>query len=234
MFVAIAFALLFVADRYRERPIEDFPKLATFRKANGELNFIPEVIFIGDSIIANWNLETSFPGRAYVNRGIAWQTSSQVLLRMHQDVVDLHPGAVVIEVGTNDLTGIVGDVNTTAIESNYRSMYEIASSNGIRVVFASILPVNEYSNDAKSRHVFAFHPPDKIKTLNQWLRGFSSEHGLPFADYYAAMVDKWGFLPRDLSDDGVHPNIRGYAVMAKVVSDLPPVPEPGRNNSKTH
>jgi len=234
LFVAIVFASFYVADRYGERPIKDFPKLATFRKVNGELKFIPDVIFIGDSIIANWNLETSFPGRAYVNRGIAWQTTSQVLLRMHQDVVDLHPRAVVIEVGTNDLTGIVGDVNTTEIQSNYRSMYEIASSNGIRVVFASVLPVNQYSKAAKSRRVFAFHPPEKIKALNQWLRAFSSEHGLPFLDYYTAMVDEWGFLRSDLSDDGVHPNIRGYSVMAKIVSELRPTPELSRENSRTH
>lgn len=221
----IVFAFLFVADRYRVQPIKDFSKLATFRKANGKLKFIPKVVFIGDSITANWNLETSFPGRAYVNRGIAWQTTSQVLLRMHQDVVDLHPKAVVIEAGTNDLSGIVGDVNTIEIESNYRSMFEIGSSNGIRVVFASVLPVNEYSKDAKSRHVFAFHPPEKIKALNEWLRGFSTEHGLPFLDYCAAMVDERGFLRSDLSDDGLHPNISGYSVMANVVGELGPSPE---------
>jgi lysophospholipase L1-like esterase len=221
LFLAIVFAFVLIADRYRLRPIKDFPNLLMFRRANTELKFTPEVIFIGDSIIARWNLESSFPGKTYLNRGIGWQTTSQVLLRMHQDVVDLHPRTVVIEVGTNDLTGIVGEVSMSEIESNYQAIYEIASSNGIRVLFASILPVNEYSKEARSLHVFALHPPEKIKALNQWLRGFCSDHRLDYLDYYAAMVDGRGFLRSDLSDDGVHPNIRGYSVMARMINELP-------------
>ena len=220
LFLAIVFAFLFVVDRYRLRPIKDFPNLAAFRKANSELKSVPAVIFIGDSIVARWNLESSFPGKGYLNRGIGWQTTSQVVLRMHQDVVDLHPKAVVIEVGTNDITGIFGEVSTAEIQANYRAMDEIAASNGIQVVFASVLPVNEYSKQAKSLHVFALHPPEQIRALNQWLRGFCTEHGLQFLDYYSAMVDDHGFLRSDLSDDGVHPNIRGYAVMANIVNEL--------------
>lgn len=225
LLLAIVFAFLFVADRYRLRPVKDFPNLAAFRKANSELKSVPAAIFIGDSIVARWNLESSFPGKGYLNRGIGWQTTAQVLLRMHQDVVDLHPRAVVIEVGTNDITGIFGDVRMAEIQANYRAMYEIASSNGIRVLFASVLPVNEYSKEAKSEHVFTLHPAEQIKALNQWLRGFCNEHGLQFLDYYAAMVDERGFLREDLSDDGVHPNARGYSVMANVAIELPATPE---------
>lgn len=225
LLLAIAFAFLFVADRYRPQPIKDFPSLATFRQANTELKSIPEVIFIGDSIVARWNLENSFPGKPYLNRGIGWQTTSQVVLRMHQDVVDLHPRAVVIEAGTNDITGIFGEIGMPEMQSNYRAMYEIASSNGIRVFFASLLPVNESSKQAKSQHILSLHPPDKIKALNWWLRGFCSDHDLQFLDYYAAMVDERGFLRSDLSDDGVHPNIRGYSVMAKMINELPASPE---------
>jgi lysophospholipase L1-like esterase len=223
--LAIVIAVLCVADRYRVRLIKDFPNLAAFRKANHELKFRPEVVFIGDSIVANWNLQSSFPGKAYLNRGIGWQTTSQVLLRMHQDVVDLHPRTVVIEVGTNDLTGLFGEVSIAEMQSNYRGMYEIASSNGIQVFFASVLPVHEYSKEAKSGHVFALHPPGEIKAVNQWLREFSSEHGLTFLDYYVAMVDERGFLRSDLSDDGIHPNVRGYTVMAKALNELSATPE---------
>ena len=225
LFLAIVFAFLCIADRYRVRLTRDFPSLRTFRQANTELKSIPEVIFIGDSIVAKWNLESSFPGKAYLNRGIGWQTTSQVLLRMHQDVVDLHPRTVVIEVGTNDITGIFGEVSMPEVESNYRAMYEIASSNGIRVMFASLLPVNEYSKQAKSLHIFALHPPENIKVLNQWLRGFCSDHNLQFLDYFAAMVDERGFLRSDLSDDGLHPNKRGYSVMAIVLDTLRATPQ---------
>ena len=218
LLLAIVFGSLLIADRYRFRPIKDFPNLAAFRKANTELKFVPKVIFIGDSIVARWKLENSFPGKDYLNRGIGWQTTSQVVLRMHQDVVDLHPKTVVIEVGTNDITGIFGEVSMPEMQSNYRAMYEIASSNGIQVLFASVLPVNEYSKQAKSLHVLTLHPPEQIKELNQWLRGFCSEHGLQFLDYYSAMADDRGFLRSDLSEDGVHPNEQGYSVMTNMLN----------------
>src|SRR5689334_10797245 len=35
-----------------------------------------------------------------------------------------------------------------------------------------------------------------------------------YLDYFSAMVDASGFLKNELSDDGLHPNVQGYAVMA--------------------
>jgi acyl-CoA thioesterase-1 len=35
-------------------------------------------------------------------------------------------------------------------------------------------------------------------------------------DYYTAVVDKAGFLQADLADDGLHPNAKGYRLMAPI------------------
>ena len=48
-----------------------------------------------------------FPGKPYLNRGIAGQTSAQMLVRFQQDVVALKPKVVVIQAGMNDLAGTV-------------------------------------------------------------------------------------------------------------------------------
>jgi hypothetical protein len=60
----------------------------------------PRVVFLGDAITDNWRLEEYFPDRDFINRGIGDQVSSQMLVRMKADVLDLHPEAVVIEAGT--------------------------------------------------------------------------------------------------------------------------------------
>jgi len=53
------------------------------------------VVFYGDSITDAWGRRpatgTFFPGKPYVNRGISGQTTAQMVVRFHQDVVDLHP-----------------------------------------------------------------------------------------------------------------------------------------------
>src|SRR5665213_1390667 len=63
------------------------------------------LVFLGDSITQGWgdNLDGSFPGVKLANRGISGDTTRGVLFRMKEDVLGLHPGGVVILIGTNDL-----------------------------------------------------------------------------------------------------------------------------------
>ncbi len=63
----------------------------------------PRVVFFGDSITDFWRLNEYFPDRDFVNRGIAGQITGEMLGRMKSDVIDLHPAAVLILAGTNDL-----------------------------------------------------------------------------------------------------------------------------------
>jgi len=49
--------------------------------------------------------------------------------------------------------------------------------------------------------------------LNAWIRKYVAENNLTYLDYYSAMIDEKGYLKAELSDDGLHPNQKGYAVM---------------------
>jgi lysophospholipase L1-like esterase len=55
-----------------------------------------------------------------------------------------------------------------------------------------------------------------ILRLNDWLRKYTSEIHAPVADYYSALLDSHGMLREGYSDDGLHPNDRGYMVTAPV------------------
>jgi lysophospholipase L1-like esterase len=57
-------------------------------------------------------------------------------------------------------------------------------------------------------------PPEKIKALNAWMKQYAEANKLTYLDYYSAMMDVHGFLKEELSEDGLHPNAKGYAVMA--------------------
>ena len=56
----------------------------------------PNLILLGDSSTSGWDLNESFAGRNFVNRGIAGQATNQILARFQQDVGALHPKAVAI------------------------------------------------------------------------------------------------------------------------------------------
>jgi lysophospholipase L1-like esterase len=201
--------------------LNDWPALARYHDAN--VKVVPpakneaRVVFMGDSITDSWDDQKYggfFPGKPYVDRGISGQTTAQMLVRFRADVIALRPKVVVILAGTNDLAGNSGPMTLEAIEDNLVSMAELARANHIRVVLASVLPISDYeSRDGKPIIRTSQRTPEKIKALNEWMRNYATQNKLTYVDYYSAMIDAKGFLKEELSQDGLHPNANGYAIM---------------------
>jgi lysophospholipase L1-like esterase len=208
-------------DEYRAKRIaiftDDFGQLARYRDADAAMGAPVggenRVIFFGDSITDFWKLDQYFPGKTtYINRGIGGQTTPQMLVRFRQDVIDLNPKVVIILAGTNDLAGNTGPMRNEDIEANYKSFADLARVNHIHVIFASVLPVHNYTDKAKD--FYAQRPPSRILELNTWLKNYSSNNRLVYLDYFSALVDDKGLLKKELADDGLHPNDAGYKIMA--------------------
>jgi lysophospholipase L1-like esterase len=209
-------------DRAEAR-LKDWPALARYHEENfntppAAMDGGQRVVFMGDSITDSWDdpkYGGFFPGKPYINRGISGQTTPQMLIRFRPDVIALKPKVVVILAGTNDLAGNTGPTTLEAIEDNLMSMAELATVNGIRVVFASVLPVSDYEmRDGKPIVQTVRRPPAQILELNKWIKQYAARHHHTYLDYFSAMVDDKGFLKNELSDDGLHPNAQGYVVMA--------------------
>jgi lysophospholipase L1-like esterase len=207
----------------QRKTLQDWPNLTRYRQANSTLAYPApaekRVVFMGDSITDAWQeprFGGFFPGKPYVDRGISGQTTPQMLIRFRPDVIALRPHAVVILAGTNDIAGNTGPMTLAEIEGNLQSMAELAQANRIRVVVASVLPVSDYGHDedGQPENMTTGRPPATILRLNAWLKKYAEEHHAIYLDYFAAMVDEKGFLKAHLSDDGLHPNAAGYAVMA--------------------
>jgi lysophospholipase L1-like esterase len=169
------------------------------------------VVFYGDSITDGWGRQPDtgdfFPGKPYINRGISGQTTPQMLVRFEQDVVHLHPAAVLILAGTNDIAGNTGPSTPQMIEDNFTSMAAIARQNGIKVILASITPAYNYPWKP------GVNPVPVIRGINQWLKAYCTQEGLTYVDYYSAMADDKGAMKPGLAKDGVHPTSAGYAIM---------------------
>ena len=193
--------------------LADFPNLCRYRAANAALPPATKhrVVFMGDSITEGWSntAPRTFDGDR-INRGISGQTTTQMLARFRQDVIDLHPRAVHIMAGTNDIAGNLGPTTLDAIEGNIRSMAELARAHGIRVVIGAVPPAARFSWRPEVEPVAA------IAELNRRLRTMAERDGLIFADYYTALDDGRHGLSPSHAADGVHPNAAGYAVMQPV------------------
>ena len=200
-----------------EKRLSDWPNLARYRDENARVldpaKNEQRVVFMGDSITDMWaqpRFGGFFPGKPYIDRGISGQTTPQMVLRFRADVIALEPKVVVILAGTNDIAGNTGPITLEETEGNLASMAELARANGIRVVLSSVLPVSNYGHvDMRIKR-----PPEKILELNAWIKKYAAEKGHVYLDYFPATVDDQGLLKRELSEDGLHPNSAGYAVMA--------------------
>jgi lysophospholipase L1-like esterase len=214
--------------------LQDWNQLGRYHAANEELKTkaaeAKRVVFLGDSITDMWKLEESFPGEPYVNRGIGGQTTAQMLVRMYPDVIDLKPAAVIILAGTNDIAQNTGPVTITMVEENLMAITELAEKHGIQVILCSVTPISDYvpmpvgwgnppqTADGPRRKLVQSteRPPSQIVQLNEWIKRYAASVGAIYADYFSAVVDGRGMLREGYSDDGLHPNAKGYALMAPV------------------
>jgi lysophospholipase L1-like esterase len=199
--------------------LQDWNGLGRYHADNLKLRAEPtpagRVVFMGDSITDGWKLAEQFPAKPYVNRGIGGQTTAQMLVRMFQDVIDLKPAAMIFFAGTNDIARNNGPQTLEMIEENIQAATELAKLHGIKVILCSVTPISDYiPNRGQSRG----RPPADILKLNAWIKDYAAKTGSTFADYYTATVDDKGWLKEGFSNDGLHPNEKGYALMVPVAN----------------
>ncbi|MBO6027980.1 MAG: acylhydrolase [Bacteroidales bacterium] len=175
----------------------------------------PVAVFIGDSITWQWERQgvghpVFFSSNNYVNKGISGNKTSDMLARFKADVVDLDPHCVVIEGGTND----VAAVPLATILERLKKMAEMAQEADIPVIIGAVPPSNSFPK------VPGFRPQDYIPVLNGMIKTWADQAGIPYADYYAVLVDEEQGLKKEYQKDSIHPNAEGYTAMEKVISPI--------------
>ncbi len=173
------------------------------------------VVFMGNSITELWAIRDSsfFKENGYIDRGISGQTSSQMLLRFHQDVIDLKPAVVVILAGTNDIAENAGHIALKYVLGNIVSMAQLAEENNIKVIICSVLPAYDFFWHP------GLQPAEKIIKLNSMIKSYCDDNNIPYVDYYSKLVDERKGLDKKYTNDGVHPTYAGYKIMDSLVND---------------
>ena len=213
----MSFALMVCANMGAQD--KDWDNLQRYAQQNAEVRQLPQeqrsVVFMGNSITENWARMRPqfFSSNGYVGRGISGQTSYQFVVRFRQDVIDLQPQVVVINVATNDVAENTGPYDEDRTMGNIMTMVELAQAHDIKVILTSTLPAAK----------FGWRPQitdaaEKIARLNKRIEAYANEMGITYVDYYAKMVkgERRALNPA-YSKDGVHPTVAGYEVMEPMI-----------------
>jgi lysophospholipase L1-like esterase len=203
---------------------QKYNELINLQKYDKENSELPEpakkdkrVVFIGNSITQGWASKRPdfFTSNNYIGRGISGQTSPQLLSRFRQDVINLKPVAVLINIGTNDIAGNTGTYDEEFTLDNIKSMAELAKANKIKVILSSVTPVKEYPWRKDIQNV-----PEQIQSLNAKIKAYATANKFAYVDYYSSMHDENHALIKSYGTDGVHPNAQGYEVMEKIAKTV--------------
>ena len=165
------------------------------------------VVFLGDSITEHWEVEKYFPNLKTANRGISGDTTRGMLYRLKDNVLDLHPRAIVFLGGIND-TWQQPQGTPQTVAANVRSILE-----GIRhaaprtpVFVCEVLPTSG-------------KPDELIRAINTTvddvLKKIPNAHRVRTHDLF---LNADGTLNASLFNDGTHPSPAGYAVWQAAVA----------------
>lgn len=160
------------------------------------------IVFFGDSITQGWNdLAKDFPNFSVANRGISGDTSRGLRYRLKEDVLDLHPRAVSLLIGTNDLA--LGGTPAQVIDNIRAIVAELEKQNrNVRIVMNLVMPRGPQPG------LF----PEKIRDLNALIIQFATKDPrVVICDTWSTFDDGKGSCKKEEFPDMLHPNKAGYA-----------------------
>lgn len=160
------------------------------------------IVFLGDSITQGWgSLAQDFPGLNVANRGIGGDTTRGLRYRLKEDVLDLHPKAVVLLIGTNDLE--LGSTPEAIAENIKAIVTDLRAENStLAVLLCKVMP--SYSGNSR--------PADKIQKINALVdEEFAGDPATIRIDTYSIFADESGDAKIEEFPDRLHPNSVGYA-----------------------
>ena len=174
----------------------------------------PKVVFMGNSITDYWAYyhPEFFKDNNFCCRGISGQTSAQMLVRFSADVIALHPKAVVIMAGTNDVAHNEYYVEPDQVVANIAAMCDLAKAHKITPIICSIPPCSEFVWRKEIKNA-----GETIVAINKDLKDYAKKNKIKYVDYHSEFADKNDGFPKKLSEDGCHPNPETYYTMEKLV-----------------
>ncbi len=169
-------------------------------------------VLFGASITKRWDTDGYFPNQGIINRGVGSQSDTQLLARFSSDVLQLDPGRVVLKICSGNFNP---QADPEVIWDEFETMAITAESRGIRPLLATVIPATREAEEFEG-----YSMASEISKFNDRIRNFAADRGFAVVDYYQALADSDGCLPGDVARDTIHPNNKGYEVMASVLGPI--------------
>jgi lysophospholipase L1-like esterase len=174
-----------------------------------------QVIFLGDSITSNWVNHPTLFSRAFGKYrtlifGIPGDCTQHVLWRIENGELDgARPAVIVLLIGTNNV--VVLDNSAVDIAAGIRNILLTIHyrSPGTKVILIGVLP--------RGFGLFDSFKQKKIKEINLLLSKYQDDFSVFFLDPESFFILPNGTVNKDLLPDLLHPNDKGYEILAELI-----------------
>jgi lysophospholipase L1-like esterase len=151
------------------------------------------------------------------NLGIGGETTEGLLKRIPHELEARNSAdgnIIFLSYGANDLAIKDGKqvVESEKFKNNITTAVNHARQFSNEIYLVSILPFSERV-DGVVVSSGKLRTNEEVIVYNQILKDLAAEHSLGYIDFYSAFLEDKEIL---LSADGVHPNEKGYGMMAEV------------------
>jgi len=151
------------------------------------------------------------------NLGIGGETSEGLVKRIPHEIKARNSAdgnIVFIGYGANDLAVKDGNqmVDAEQFKANIETAIQDAKLYSEEIYLVSILPISE-KIDSKISTTGKIRTNGDVLVYNQILKDIATKNALSYIDFHSAFLEDKEIL---LSKDGVHPNEKGYGMMAEI------------------
>ena len=187
---------------------------------------LKSVVLLGASYAKGLQLD-EINGYNLVNKGVAGDTSPEMLERFSNDVVALNPEKVILWGFINDIHNADKDKVENAVEKikkSYVEMIVLAQKNNIEPILVTEITMSRRAGIMEIlrswraklgiKPTYQDYVNGHVMVVNQWLKEYANENGLKILDFQSLLAE--GGVMRNKAyaqDDGGHVSEEGYKLI---------------------
>ena len=183
-----------------------------------------QIVFTGSSLMEMFPVEqfaaqegSGFP--IVYNRGVGGWRTEDMLLCLHEMVIDLQPRRVFINIGTNDLSDTAVTIHD--LLSRYEDILSKIETSvpGVEIVMMAYYPINYEAADEDMKANLRIRTNERIRQANQAVEALAARRGHTYINVNASLMDDQGRLRADYTIEGMHIKEVGYRAIWPMIRE---------------